>query len=139
MLNNIKARSTITIIVTVAIVSLFLRITIKRILKVTISGNESSALVNLRLISTALENYAKDHFASYPANLSALVKTSPSYLDEDYVSGSPVKGYIYSCPRLETGGYTCSAAPLKCRVTGKIIYTVTTGGLLVSDDCSKKE
>lgn len=139
MLKNIKARNTITLVVIIAVVSLLLRIAIARIIKINISQNESVALLNVKLISTALENYAKNNQGAFPSSFSALIKTNPSYLDKDYIVESPIKGYNYSCSRLDFSGYNCSATPVKCNITGRVIYTVTTGVLLVPEKCSKKD
>jgi len=139
MLDNIRGRNFIALIIIIAVVSLLLRIAIARIIKFNISQNESVALLNLKLISTALENYAKNNQGAFPGSFSALIGTNPPYLDKDYIAESPIKGYNYSCSRLDFSGYSCSAVPLQCNITGKVIYTVTTGVLLVSENCSKKD
>ena len=139
MLNNTRGRNFIALITTIAVVSLFLRIAVARIIKFNISQNESVALLTLKLISTALENYAKDNHGAYPATFSALIKTNPSYLDKDYIAESPLKGYNYACSRLDFSGYSCSAIPVKCNITAKLNYTVTTGALLVSESCGRKD
>ncbi len=134
-----KARSFVTIMVVIAISSLLLRFGIEKVIEITISQNESNAQGTLKLISAALENFAKDHLGAYPNNLSILTQSTPSYLDEDYTNKSTIKGYDFSCPRLETSGYSCTAVPVKCGLTGEMIYNVTTGSLFISEECSKKE
>lgn len=134
-----RARSFVTIMLVIAVFALVLRVSIERIIKINIVQNESYASATLKLISTALENYAKEHLGVFPASLSVLSKDNPPYLDKDYISESAIKGYTYSCVRLEASGYSCSANPLKCNLTGKMIYNVATGGLLTSEECSKKE
>ncbi len=86
-----------------------------------------------------MENYSRDHLSSYPASISLLLKSEPAYIDKDYVSESVVKGYSFSCPRLETSGYSCHAEPVQCQLSGTKQFTVTTGGVIVSEDCDKKE
>ncbi len=125
--------------IVIALFALFLRIAIEQVMMVNISQNESSAAATLKLISTALENFAKDNKGNYPEIISSLTEKNPVYLEKDYTMLSPVKGYIYTCPRLENGGYICTAVPLKCNVTGKKTFTITTGGSLSTEDCSKKE
>ncbi len=125
--------------IVIAISSLVLRISLEQLIKFNIAQNESNAQTTLKLISAALENYAKDHLGAYPDKLSLLNQDSPRYLDKDYLTESPAKGYDYSCPRLESSGYSCAANPVKCNLTGKTTYTVTTGGLIVSEECIKKE
>lgn len=125
--------------VIIAISSLTLRIAIEQIIRINIAQNESNAQTTLKLISAALENYAKDHLGAYPDKSSLLNQDNPRYLDKDYLAESPAKGYDYSCSRLESSGYSCAANPVKCNLTGKMTYTVTTGGLIVSEECIKKE
>jgi len=138
-MKNIKGRSFVAIMIIVAVTSLLLRFGIEQLIKINIIQNESVAQATLKLISTALENYAKDNRAAFPSSLSLLVRSNPAYLDQDYISKSPIRGYEYSCSRLEPSGYACSAAPIKCDLSGRAIYTITTGGSLVLEECSKKE
>lgn len=138
-MRDTKARSFVAIIVIIAVSSLILRVAIEQVIKINITQNESDASGNLKLISTALENYAKDHLGVFPLDISVLTKTSPAYLDKDYIASSPVKGYNYSCTRLEPSGYSCSATPTRCGLTGNMIYTISSGGLLISEECNKKE
>ena len=123
----------------IAVFAFLLRLLISQIIKVAIPQNESSAQATLKLISIALENYAGDNKGVYPNSLSAITQTKPPYLDKDYLSKSSLKGYNYSCSRLEPSGYTCSAIPVKCRINGTKIYTINTGGLFMADDCGKKD
>lgn len=138
-MKNLKARSFVTIMVIIAISSLLLRFGIEKVIEITISQNESNAQGTLRLISAALENFAKDHLGAYPNNLSLLTQGTPSYLDEDYTNKPTIKGYDFSCPRLEASGYSCTAVAVKCGLSGKMIYSVSTGGLFISEECSKRE
>lgn len=128
-----------TIMIIIAFSALILRVAIERIISINIALNESYASEALKLVSAALENYAKDHLGAFPASISILTQDRPAYLDKDYISESPLKGYEYSCLRIDASSYSCSASPVKCNLTGKMNYTITTGGLLISEDCSKKE
>ena len=134
-----KGRSFVTIMMIIALLALFLRVAVTEIIKINIEQNESTAQVTLRLISAALENYSEDNNGAFPESLSLLTETNPAYLDKDYVASSPVRGYNYLCSRIDATGYNCSAVPLKCNISGKMIYTITTGGLFVSEACSSKE
>ncbi len=136
---NNKGVSFISIMVILALFALILRFAIERIIEISIKQNDSNAQATIKLISVALENYAKDHQGAFPSSLSVLTQNNPSYLDKDYIAKSPLKGYEYSCLRLEASGYSCSAVPLKCKFSGKTIYMITTGGLVVSESCSTKE
>ncbi|MFH1398283.1 MAG: hypothetical protein ABIH27_07040 [Candidatus Omnitrophota bacterium] len=137
-MKNKKGLSFVIIMIIIAIVALLLRIAIVQIVKITIIHNESNAQSTLKSISTALENYAKNNKNAYPDKFSYLFDTSPAYLNRDYTALNSFKGYIYSCPRLESMGYTCSAIPLKCKLTGLTSFTITTGGALVKESCAKK-
>ena len=134
-----KARSFVAIMIIIAISSLLLRFGIERIIKISIEKNESDAQATLKLISTALDNYAADNHSLFPASLSVLSQTTPHYIDKDYIDESPIKGYNYSCLRLEASGYSCSANPTSCKLSGTMVYTITSGGLLVSEKCERKE
>ncbi|MEW6100755.1 MAG: hypothetical protein AB1481_00460 [Candidatus Omnitrophota bacterium] len=137
-MGKINGRSFVTIMIVIAVSALFLRIFVEKLTKNNIVQNESYASSALKFLSAALENYAKDNQGAYPESLSLLTESSPAYLDKDYISESPLRGYEYSCDRLEPAGYRCSAVPLECNLTGKVIFTITTGGLLVPEECSKK-
>jgi hypothetical protein len=132
-------RSFVAIIIIITLSVFLLRIAIEQIIRINISQNESLALTTLKSISTALENYARDNENSFPAGLSVLTQSMPAYLDRDYITESPIKGYNYTCLRLDALGYSCSAVPVKCKLTGKIIYNIITGGSLVSQDCGTTE
>ncbi len=138
MLNK-KARSFVAIMITIALIALFLRFTIEQLINLNISQNESNAQDTLKLISTAIENYAKEHRGVFPASLFVLIQTDPPYIDKEYITQSSTKGYNFNCTRLESTGYTCSALPIKCNLTGRMSYTVTTGSTLTSEECAKKE
>ena len=128
-----------TIMIIIAFLALLLRFAIDRIIKFNIVQNESNAQSMLKLISVALENFAKDNQGIYPTNLSVLTKSKPAYLDKDYILQSPSKGYNFGCLRLEPSGYSCSASPVRCKLNGTRVYTITTGGLFVSEECERKE
>ena len=133
-----RARSFVTIMIVIAVSAFLLRFAVDRLIQINMSQNESNASANLKLISAALENYAKDNHGIFPAELATLTKTSPRYIQNDYTQ-VPLKGYNFICSRLEPSGYSCSAAPVKCGLTGEIIHNVSTGGVLISEECSKKE
>lgn len=138
MNKDTRARSFVAIMITIALSALVLRFATERIIKFSIAQNESYASETLKLLSAALDNYAKDHLGTYPASISVLTQSQPSYLGKDYLAQSPIKGYDYDCLRLEASGYSCSAQPVKCGLTGNRIYTMSTGAVLVSEECGKK-
>lgn len=133
-----KARSFVGIMIAIALSALIMRFIIVRIIKISIAQNQVNASSTLKLISVALENYAKDNQGAYPKDLSLLVQNNPPYLERDYIKQFPLRGYNYICSRLEPSGYSCSANPAICKITGQVIYTVTTGGVMVSEKCDQK-
>jgi len=135
---NCKARSFVTIMVVVALCALLLRLGLYRIIIYQIQQNQLAAQINLKLFSTAMENYAKDNNNLYPLSVDSLTKHTPVYLEKDYLAAASLAGYEYDCPRLDAGGYSCSAAPVNCKFTGKMIYSVSTGGLIMAESCDKK-
>jgi len=136
---NKKAKSFVLIMVTIAIVSFLLRFAIKKVIDVVCLQNEGAAAATLKSIAVGLDNYARDNKGVYPVNFSALIQGTPAYLNRDYVADSPIKGYTYTCSRLDSTGYSCYAFPLRCALTGRIAFTATTGNILISEDCKKKE
>jgi len=134
-----RARSFVFIIILIAISALILRSIIERVVKADLAQNEANASTTLKLISAALQNYAKDNRGAFPESISSLLQSNPSYLDKDYVADSPLNGYIYTYSKLAADGYSCSAMPAKCNLSGKFTYSVSTGGVFSSEECSKKE
>ena len=138
MINN-KGKSFVTIMIVIAICAVVFRIVIDRVIKISIAQNESIAEGTLKLISAALENFARDNNGIYPSNFATLTKPVPPYLNRNYISLSSLRGYVYSCPRLESAGYSCFAIPSICKLTGENVFNVTTGGAITSEECNKKE
>jgi hypothetical protein len=137
MLNR-KARSFVTIMIVVGLSALFLRLGMQKVIIYNIDNNQQLAQVNLKLFSTALENYAKDNKGLYPANTAELTKGKPVYLKKDYLAVASAQGYEYDCQRLDEAGYNCKAAPVNCMLTGEKVYSVSTGGLIITESCENK-
>jgi len=137
---NTNARSFLAIIIITAFAALFLRFSSVQLIKWTIDQNEANAQESLKLVSTALELYAKDHMGMYPQALNALTQSKQAYINKEYIAEpGKRKGYLFSCSRLEQSGYSCSEGPVVCGLTGKKIFSVTTGGSLIIEECSKDE
>lgn len=126
-----------TIMIAIALSALLLRLAIHKIIIYNIGQNQQLAQVNLKLLSTALENYAKDNKNAYPLNTAILTQGSPVYLERDYLAISSSGGYEYDCQRLDEAGYNCSASPVNCKLTGRMNYFVSTGGIIISEPCEK--
>ncbi|MDD5595782.1 MAG: hypothetical protein PHY94_06015 [Candidatus Omnitrophica bacterium] len=133
-----SGKNTVTWILLIAVFSLILRSAILQIIRSNITQNESYASVTLKSTSTALENYAKDNHGNFPPSLNVLTESEPAYLNKNYLVNS-IKGYNFNCSRLDPAGYNCSALPVKCNVTGRMVFTISTGGIIVSEECFKKE
>ena len=136
MLNK-KGKSFVTIMLVLACVVLLLRWGVQKIIVYNIEHNQQISQVNLKLLSTALENYAKNN-TQYPTNIEQLTKSTPVYLERNYLTASSIRGYEYDCQRLDATGYNCSASPINCQLTGKMMYAVSTGGLIIAQNCDKK-
>lgn len=137
MLNR-RAKSFVMIMIVVALSALLLRLGLHRIIIYWIQQNQLLAQVNLKLFSTAMENYAKDNKNVYPVSIDLLTKHDPVYLEKDYLAATSLRGYEYDCQRLDTTGYNCTASPVSCKLTGKMVYAVSTGGLIMAQGCDKK-
>ena len=138
MFMNLKGRSFVSIMIIVAFSALLLRLVISNIIIYNIEQNQFLAQGNLKLFSTALENYASGNHGAYPANIKQLTEGKPVYLERDYLAVSAIRGYEYDCRRLDISGYNCSASPVNCKLTGRVAYTVSTGGLIIAESCDKK-
>jgi len=138
-MGNTRARSFVVIMIVVSLVALILRIAIVQFVNFSIIQNEASAQGTLKLITTAIENYAKDHLGVFPISLEALTQSSPAYIEKEYISLAYQKGYNFNCLRLEASGYACSASPSRCNLSGKKIYAITTGQVMTAEECGKKE
>ena len=60
-MNNTKARSFVTLMVVIAVTAFTLRFAIEQVIRTNITQNESNASATLKLIATALENFAKNN------------------------------------------------------------------------------
>ena len=135
---NCRAKSFVTIMIVVALCALLLRLGLHRVIIYRIQQNQLLAQINLKLLSKAMENYAKDNKNVYPVSIDLLTKSDPVYLQKDYLAAASLGGYEYDCQRLDAGGYSCTATPLNCKLTGKMVYAVSTGGLIMAENCDKK-
>ena len=131
--------SFVTVMIIAALVALALRFAVEQLIAWSIAQNEANAVDTLKLISTAIENYAGDHLGLYPTNLTALCESKPSYIDRSYTKLTAVKGYVFDCPVLDPTGYACEASPLRCTMTGRTVFRITTGGSLIDGKCGRKK
>ncbi len=136
---NSRARSFVTMMVAVAVSAFLLRLGLHRIIVYRIQQNQLLAQINLKLFSTAMENYAKDNKNTYPVSVDLLTKNKPVYLERDYLAAASVHGYEYDCQRLDASGYNCTASPVNCKLTGEMVYAVSTGGLIMARGCDENK
>jgi len=134
-----KGKSFVMIMIVVAVSALIIRTAMEGLISINVKQNESNAEGTLKLIAAALENFASDNHDIYPTNFSVLTQSRPAYLDKDYISLSPLKGYNFRCSKLGPSGYSCTALPARCGLSGNMIYSITTGNLLKSEACKKSE
>jgi type II secretory pathway pseudopilin PulG len=123
--------------IAVSIIALLAAIAIPRLLRMRMESNESAARATLKTISTALEAYATESKQGYPHDISVLVTLDPPYLNKNYIRDSPLQGYNYVCDSLDVSGYSCSAIPQRCGLTGSKNYIITTSGVLTETECGQ--
>ena len=144
--NNI-GRSIVALMIVISVTALIFRFSLEYVLNFNIRQQEQNAQDTLKLVSTAVENYAKDHLDVFPDSLSELVRTDPPYIEKGYYKKINVdsrffsftKGYNYDYLKLESAGYRCLAMPVLCGLTGRNAFTVDSGNAIIKEECSKKE
>lgn len=130
-----KGFTLVEIMIAVAIVALLAVIAIPGVRRARITANESVARATLKTISNGCELYAAANYGQYPTAIEDLIEAGPPYLNEDYTAVSR-RGYDFACGNLAVTGYSCTATPTICGTTANTAYTITTGGVLTSADCS---
>lgn len=123
----------IELIVVIVIIGIIAAIAIPNIRRNYIIANDAAAESNIRVISSALENYASANNGTYPTDEASLTTPTPPYLNQSFCNKT-VKGYSYSCT-LNTTGYTITASPLSCNNSGTKNFTIVTGGVFSSGNC----
>jgi len=136
-LNMRKGFTLVEIMIVVAIIALLAAIAIPNLLRARITANESAAQATLRTISTALETYAAANNGLYAPADATVVDTylttdsTPPYLNKTYC-GANESGYYYDCV-IDTNTYSLTGQPANCTTAGTKSFTMTTGGVLVTD------
>jgi prepilin-type N-terminal cleavage/methylation domain-containing protein len=140
---SIKKRgfTLVEIMIVLAIIMIIAVIAIPAMLRGKITGNETGAVAGVRAISNAANLYLFQN-SVFPADLSALVKATPPYINPDLANTSathPKSGYYYSFD-LEGGSeFRVTTRPSVWRVTGTKCFSADqTGKIMYCDsdiDC----
>ena len=134
--DDLKAFTLVEIMIAISVLVLLASIAIPNLLRARLTANDTAAQATLKTISNACESYGAANFGSYPTDITDLTDANPSYLNENYTDGNVRYGYNFSCDTLDESGYSCTATSQVCNHTGSKVYTITTGGILTSVDCS---
>ncbi len=119
----------VEIMIVVAIIALLAAIAIPNLLRAKMSANDALAKATIRSMSTAAESFATAQQGNYPADEASLTNATPPYANKAYCTQT-ISGYTYTCPTMDTSGYTFVATPVTTGTSGSTTYTVTTGGVL---------
>ena len=128
-----KGFTLVEIMIVVAIIALLAAIAIPNLLRARLNANDSAAKADLQALVTALESYAAAN-GQYPTNESDLTGATPAYLNESLCGGTK-HGYTFSCT-LNSSSYSVTASATTCGTSGSKSYTVTTGNVWTTADCS---
>ncbi|MCD6539821.1 MAG: prepilin-type N-terminal cleavage/methylation domain-containing protein [Candidatus Omnitrophica bacterium] len=128
-----KGFTLVEIMIVVAIIALLAAIAIPNLLRARLNANDAAAKADLQALVTALESYAAAN-GVYPTSQDALRNATPPYLNED-MCGKTKHGYTFKC-NLSAANYTITATPQSCGTSGTKEYTVKTGNVWTTDDCS---
>jgi prepilin-type N-terminal cleavage/methylation domain-containing protein len=116
----------VEIMIVVVIIALLAAIAIPNMLRSRQQAQEATAQANLKLIASALENYAAIN-SVYPTVTTALMGVTPPYLSSDYFTGVH-GGYTYA-HALSDYSYMIMAYP-SATTPGTHSFTIVTGGII---------
>ena len=129
-----KGFTLVEIMIVVAIIALLAAIAIPNLLRARLNANDARAKASLHGLVTAIESYAAQE-GTYPSSESELTNINPAYLNVP-ICNQTSNGYIFNCSNLSDFGYSVSAQPTSCNVSGSKNWTVTTGNVWSESNCS---
>ncbi|MCK5611128.1 hypothetical protein KAR91_55155 [Candidatus Pacearchaeota archaeon] len=94
-------------------------------------ADQSLAQTTLRILSTAAETYAIEHYDNYPSNITDLITAQRPYIDTNYC-GQSISGFTYKC-KMSKRGYVFLAIQ---NTFGSKVYKMETGGIMTYPDIS---
>lgn len=119
----------IEILIVVAIIIVVAAIAIPNLISARVSANEASVVASLKSLNSAAESFRMAQMPSrFPANLSEMNGTEPSFIDVVLASGNK-SGYMFSW----TGGtntYSVIASPQTPNVSGVRIFFLDESGVI---------
>jgi prepilin-type N-terminal cleavage/methylation domain-containing protein len=133
--SNAQGFTLVEITIVIAILALLAAIAIPGLLRARLTSNESVAQATLKTISNACENFAAQNFGQYPTAIEDLTGAVPPFLNENYTAATRY-GYNFACETLDVTNYSCTATPARCNETGSRTFTIITGGIITSVDCT---
>ncbi len=124
-----KGFTLVEIMIVVAVIVLLAAVAIPGLLRSRLNANEAAAISSVKTISWAATTYRAANSA-YPANLSVLSSSNPSYVDSVLGSGSK-QGYNFTLEG-NSDNFNLSAIPATPNITGVRCFFVDTGGVIRS-------
>jgi prepilin-type N-terminal cleavage/methylation domain-containing protein len=147
--------SLIELLIVVAIILIIAAIAIPNMLKSKMAANQSSAVANLRTVTTAAVSYWIVYGNGYPPSLAAMGGTGPgascaaAVLVDDTIAAAPNQksGYQYAyagtqgnvtnspvgCGAPGFNGYLVTAVPITLGLTGNMSYCSSEPGIIHFD------
>lgn len=120
------------VMIVAAVIALLAAIAAPNFLASRRTANEAAARTNIRSLSSASEVAMSSRAGLYPADVAGLqnfIVSAPQFCADGAGAETLVNGYSYACT-LATTGYTFTAVPAYPGVSGNVVYTATTGGVV---------